>query len=240
MSDFIDRFEVQLHEAAARELVPRARWRPRRIALAAFAAALIAGVPAAAEVGWFPFEGRSDAPSTTHAAPAAGVSGALGVLRRPQTDEDRGADSRFALEFVGGETYDDVQIDYVRRAQVGPGDRGVVLIPSGSHRLVPGAPPDRDVVCMWRTSYSNGKAAGGGRGCYGVGQIESGHALQSLGGRFDMLVPDGVARVEITSFGGDSQTLEPSDNVVSWDGSRPSRVVWFDGDGKELRTTTFG
>lgn len=141
---------------------------------------------------------------------------------------------------MGGETFDDVQIDYVRRAAVGPDDLGVVLIPSGSHRQVPGAPADRDALCMWRTSFSNGKPAGGGRNCYSAQQVTDGRALQSLGGRFDMLVPDGVARAEITSVSGDAESATPIDNVVSWSGSRPRAIVWYDSDGRPTKTTSFG
>src|SRR4051794_41865447 len=74
MSDFISRYQEQLHTAARREL--RRRRRPRfagRTLVAVLFVALAGGwVPAAAPNGWFPFAGRTDAPSS---APAAAGNG---------------------------------------------------------------------------------------------------------------------------------------------------------------------
>src|SRR4051812_20664177 len=133
MSDLISRYEEELLAAARRELAPDRR-RPstssvKRLAVVAGVGAVLVSVPAAADNGWFPFSGRSDAPSTSDSPPTDSLTGMLGVLRRPQTQADRGGDAEFALRFVGNKTYRGVQLDYVRRAVVGPGDEGVVIIP---------------------------------------------------------------------------------------------------------------
>jgi hypothetical protein len=238
MSDLITRYEEQLYEAARRELAStRTRVSGRslkHLAVAGGVGVLLVSVPAAADNGWFPFAGRSDAPSTTDAPPAPTLMGMLGVLRRPQTPADRGGDTQFALNAVGDKTYEGVQLQYVRRAVVGPGDEGVVIIPSVSHRQVPEATPNPHVVCVWRSDYFHGEPVGGQPGCYGAEDIRRGIALQQLGHRVDMIVPDEVARVEAVSDSGAVDTAVPEDNVASWDGRLPKRVVWYDGSGSRI------
>ncbi|MFL5781929.1 MAG: hypothetical protein ACJ760_11505 [Thermoleophilaceae bacterium] len=238
MTDLITRYEQHFHEAAQRQLRP-SRYgltrRPRRqLAVAGGVALLLVSVPAAADNGWFPFAGRSDPPSTTDVAPAPTLMEMLGVLRRPQTATDRGGDTDYALKMLSGETYDGIQLGYVRRAAVGPADQGVVIIPSLSHRLVPDAIPNPHVICIWRTDYFHGERAGGAPGCFDADDIRRGVALQQLGHRVDMIVPDGVARVAGVSDGGSVDTAVPEDNVASWEGSLPKRVVWYDASGKTL------
>jgi hypothetical protein len=243
MSDFIDRFGTELHEAAQRELRPRRftrlATRPGRVIAVGFAALVAVGVPAAAESGWFPFAGQSDAPSTTHAAPASRLSSMLAVLRRAQTDADRGSDSTYALRFVGSGTFKNVEVDYVRRVISASGRTGVVLVPAEARRRLPNKPFEPDVVCVWQPDYSNGEPIGGGRGCYNAGDIGAGKALQSLGHRFVMLVPDGVSRVQATSSRGATDSATPTDNVASWDGGPPAKIVWSDENGKPIRTFTY-
>jgi hypothetical protein len=157
----------------------------------------------------------------------------LGVLRRPQNASDRGADTDYALKMLG-KTYDGVELDYVRRAAVGPGAEGVVIVPSLSHRRVPEAKPDPHVVCVWRTDYFQGEPAGGAPGCYDAAEIQRGVALQQLGHRVDMIVPDQVARVEGVSDDGAVDSAVPQDNIASWEGRLPKRVVWYGADGNKL------
>lgn len=238
MDDLIARYEQHFYDAAQRELRPtRSRLRrrsPRKLALAAGVAVLLVSVPAAADNGWFPFGGRSDPPSTSQVAPAPTLMEMLGVLRRPQAAADRGSDTDYALKMLSGETYDGIQLGYVRRAAVGPRDQGVVIIPSLSHRLLPDAIPNPHVICMWRTDYFHGERAGGAPGCFDADEIRRGLALQQLGHRVDMIVPDGVARVAGVSDGGSVDTAVPEDNVASWEGRLPKRVVWYDASGKTL------
>jgi hypothetical protein len=244
MSDLITRYERHLYEAARRELAPggpqASRRSVKRLAVAAGVGALLVSVPAAADNGWFPFSGRSDAPSSSDSPPASSLTGMLGVLRRPQTAADRGGDTEFALRFVGDKTYEGVQLDYVRRAVVGPGDEGVVIIPSVSHRQTPEATPNPQVVCVWRSDYFRGEPVGGQPGCYSADDIRRGAALQQLGHRVDMVVPDEVARVEAVSDSGSVDSSIPEDNVASWDGSLPKRVIWYDGSGKTVRSVEPG
>ena len=235
MSDFIGRFGRDLRQAAAVELrprraAPRLRW--TRATILAAAALVLAGVPVTlASYDWRPFGARSDAPSTSSEQPA--LYGLLGVLRRAQTDADRGPDAEYALKFVGNATYRGAQLDYARFAAVGPGDRGVTLVPYLAHRPAPDAPAIGNVVCMWRSDWFQGAREGGSPGCFDAATIKAGLAIKSLGSRFDMLVPDGVVRVEATAEG-KIDTVGPVDNVASWDGRPPSHVDWYDEQGRRV------
>lgn len=244
MNDLITRYEQQFYDAARRELQPTrsriARRPARRLALAGGVALLLVSVPAAAENGWFPFADGSAAPSTSDVAPAPTLMEMLGVLRRPQTAADRSGDTDYALKMLSGETYDGIELGYVRRAAVGPGDQGVVIIPSLSHRLAPGAIANPHVVCIWRTDYFRGEPAGGAPGCYDANDIRRGFALQQLGHRVDMIVPDQVARVAGVSDDGSVDTAVPDDNIASWEGRLPKRVVWYDASGAELMSVEPG
>jgi hypothetical protein len=239
MSDFISRYEQQLRTAAERELRrPQRRRlarRSRRTLAIGFAIVTAAGVPAAARNGWFPFAGRSDAPTSTTGAPADNLYSILGVLRRPQTDTDRTA-AAFAVKSTG-DSYSGVQTDYVRGASATADGTGVVLIPAESHRLTPASPRLRDVICMWRTDFSDGTAEGGGRGCYHADAIREGHALQTLGRHVDMIVPDAVARVQATTAGGQTSEIRPTDNVASWEGPWPTTIRFYDDADRMILTT---
>jgi hypothetical protein len=214
MSDFLASYEAQLLDAAHREL--RGRGRSHRFAAVFLAALVAAGVPAAAHNGWFPFAGRTDAPTTASASPRAELRGMLSVLRRPQTEADRQA-AGYALKFFGT-TFKGVQTDYIRRAGA------VILVPAQSHQLTPDSPVQRDVVCVWRTDFTDG----GARACFDASQIAAGRAVQSLGHRVDMLVPDSVARVEVA---GRVEAIVPKANIASWRGRLPKSIAWYGAGG---------
>jgi hypothetical protein len=236
MSDFIARYEVQLHEAAKCELrAKRQSWRPHRIVAAGLVGLAVAGVPAVAQNGWFPFAGREDAPTVTHSPRGLGnLPAILSVLRRPQTEGDRQA-AQYALKFFG-RTFHGVGIDYIRRARVSTGSEAVILVPAKSHQIARGFEMQSGIMCLWRTDYSNGARAGGGRSCFESLQIVGGRALQSLGHRLDMLVPDGVARVDAIAPDGTIRRVKPVDNVASWEGSWPKRIVWYNDRGEPVRS----
>jgi hypothetical protein len=227
MSDFISRYQEQLHTAARREL--RRRRRPRfagrTLVAILFVALAGVGVPAAAQNGWFPFAGRTDAPTSTAAAPDNGLYAILGVLRRQQTAADRAA-AADALKATS-DTYAGVQTDYIRSVTSSSGDSGVALIPAESHQLTPASPVLHDVICMWRTDFTDGVPEGGGRGCYQAAAVRQGLALQTLGAHIDLIVPDGVTRVQATARGGETSEITPTDNVASWEGSRPSIIRFY-------------
>jgi RNA polymerase sigma-70 factor (ECF subfamily) len=223
-------------EATARQRVSRAlaALRSRLTVEGAVVAAVVvvAAVPATlASYHWRPFGDRADAPSVSRAKPA--LYDVLGVLRRPQTDADRGPETEYALKFVGDKTYEGAQLDYARFAPVGPGDRGVVLVPYLAHRVAPDAPAIGNTVCMWRSDWFEGKREGGAPGCFDAGAIRRGLAIKSLGHRVDMLVPDGVARVKAIADGVVDDAV-PIDNVASWYGRLPQRVEWYDDRGRRV------
>ena len=233
---FVDAFGRELERVAARRLVRARRRHSLKVVLVCAILVVGVGVPAAAEFDWNPFAGHSDAPTTTDAPPARQLYSMLAVLRRPQSAADRSDETAFALRAVGRSTYSGVNVRYVRRVDLGDAGGAVVLIPAAAHRLTPDAPPDFDVVCLWRTDFAGGKPIGGARGCYSASRIANGTALQSLGHRIDMLVPDGVSAVEAVAANGTTTRTVPVDNVASWQGGLPSTLYFVDSNGTRSRT----
>jgi hypothetical protein len=238
MSDFIARYGRELREAADHTLGrpqrrPSFRGPRRRAGVAIVLAAVVVAVPTSmAGFDWSPFDGRNDAPSTSDQRPERGLYESLAVLRRDQRGADRSVDAEYALKYVGNRTFEGAQLDFVRVAAAGPSD-GVVLVPVVKHRPAPDAAPATNEVCMWRTDFVGGAPEGGSRGCYDADQIRRGRALQALGHTVDMLVPDGVARVEGYANGITDQAT-PVDNVASWQGRPPESVRWFDDRGQTI------
>src|SRR3954469_19952333 len=95
----------RLRSAYAGDTAPAPhRWRRRRfcrVGLFALGAAIVSGTAAAATGGWHPLLGSPDRGPRPHPARAdvpADQLAALAILRRPQTDVDRGPLVRQALK----------------------------------------------------------------------------------------------------------------------------------------------
>lgn len=238
-TNFIARYERNLidaerrRQASARDRLTRSRrwfFRPRALLLAG-TAVLVAGPATAATTGWSPFDdpARTEpAPSTSSSRPAPALFGILGVLRRGQTDQDRGSLTNAALRHLD-RTMAGVQLGYVRL--VDPGS-GTVLIPT--EKADDGR---RDSVCLYVPD--RGGAAGGF--CKRADDIQAGFALGSQGDDVYGIVPDGVARVELER-GRTSTAIDVRENFF-YAGPpspiAPTKARWFDANGEVIRTIDY-
>jgi hypothetical protein len=253
---FIESFEDQLVQAAREQRDARFRYRAARFAgrvlprgrrgPAVVLAALLIGVPAATATvgGWDPFDdsGRNPhipAPSASERSAASDLVATLGVLRREQTDADRGVDTEEASRaFSASAGYRGAQLKSIRLLDA---QRGIVLIPfeRGAVPLDAQGRPLRafapetymNVACLFEHS-ADGFA---GIGCHSAQKIKLGRAISSGSDRVTGLVPDGVARVRLIR--GD-QTSEASvqDNLFVAEGAEPPlQVDWLREDGSLIK-----
>jgi hypothetical protein len=254
---FIESFEDQLVQAAREQRDARFRYRAARFAgrvlprgrrgPAVVLAALLIGVPAATATvgGWDPFDdsaGRNPhtpAPSAGPQSAGADLVATLGVLRREQTDADRGVDTEEASRaFSASAGYRGAQLKSIRLLDA---QRGIVLIPfeRGAVPLDAQGRPLRafapetymNVACLFEHS-ADGFA---GIGCHSAQKIKLGRAISSGSDRVTGLVPDGVASVRLIR--GD-QTSEASvqDNLFVAEGAEPPlQVDWLREDGSLIK-----
>ena len=253
---FIDSYEKQLVEAAERQRDASLRHRARRFRVAVprrrgpvvVLAALLIGVPAATATvaGWSPFDDaerspRLPAPSSSQDGAAPELVATLAVLRRDQTDADRGVDTKKAARAFGataGSGYRGAQLKGIR---VLDRDRGIVLIPfergpvplDPQGRPVPGFDPASytNVACLFEQS-GDGFA---GIGCHSADKIRSGRAISSGSGRVTGLVPDGVATVRL-GRGSQGTDAAVRDNLFVAEGvDAPRAIEWLAEDGSTVK-----
>jgi hypothetical protein len=202
VSDYLNdlRFELvtaseRLSQRSAPVPSPRRWWRrsPRALTVA-LAALAVSATALAATAPWEPLFGDAGSPQPriTGAAPPADQLALLGVLRRSQTDQDRGGITRQALRFFGTSTQD-IYTNYIRRLPRSDGGLPAVLLPARSWQI-PNFITKDNVVCLF---VAEPHASGGAKGCYTTAEIERGWAGGSLGSIAYALVPDGVSRVRI-------------------------------------------
>lgn len=212
---FLDRLGTQLlhaerdlTSASAGASRPRRRWRSRKLILTALIP-LAAAVPALALTEpWQPVLGRGhDQPTGTSLTPVpSDATSILGVLRRPQTPQDRSPTALRLLRGVGQE-FAGVRLDSVRLITLTPGHHALVM----SSQSV-GHEPGLEVkgignpVCV---VFSFGGTCGDAHDLRAHGIVMS-MGLGVLG-----LVPDGVARVVLSFAGGKTATAEVHDNAFS-------------------------
>ena len=254
MTDFFDRYGQQLIEASGR-LAPspskrrRVRLGRRWSALVAGTALILAATAVAATEPWHPFLGDdlpSKPPPVTAETPPADQLDLLGVLRRQQTDRDRGPAAIAALRDVGGGA-EGVRTNYVRVLASKSARGAVVLIPVTSYNPVPKDLPiaprvTPNALCIY---YPEPHVAGGAKNCFSSKEVRAGRASASLGLVQYGLVPDGVAIVTLTYQKGHSVSVPVRDNFYETNGPRESRdpelipkrpesVVWADESGKQV------
>jgi hypothetical protein len=209
------------------------------MALALGAAGLAVSATAlAATTPWQPLFGdgsSSPQPRITADAPPAGQLNALGVLRRDQTDDDRGAVTQRALRFFGTSTQD-VNTGYIRRLPAGGGGLDAVLLPVGTWQV--GSIEKHNAICLFVADSE----PGGSKGCFTGGEVVAGQARGSLGSVDFGLVPDGVASVAF-HYGATTRTEPVQENFyehrapeqsVAGGGTtsrRPDSVAWLDAQG---------
>jgi hypothetical protein len=202
----------------------RGRIPMRRGLLIAAATILVSTSALAAATHWSPQLGdsRRGHPTVANASIPADQLAALAVLRRPQTDADRGPAVLSVLKLLGKEESGGIHLDGVRLLATHSDGGALILIPaqrSGSHDR--GHPSDVQRNTLLLLS-SNHRSAGGTRGT--VSDLRAGRISMSslrnpvlIGNRPDGfvaegLVPDGVVKVEVTLRGGIVKTAAVYNN----------------------------
>lgn len=131
----------------------RRRWRSVRLAGVSLASLFaFSAVAYASHDLWRPALGGGgpDAPVATSSPPPASLLAELAVLRREQTERDRGAASEAALRFVTH--HGEIRTRYVRRLRDTADGKPVVLIPTVD---ADGA----DHLCLWVADAGDSKAS---------------------------------------------------------------------------------
>lgn len=182
-----------LHQAARRRArSPRRRWLTVPAAVAGLAVTG-AATAALAATGWNPVVGSDEHghPSVAASPVPAAQSAVLGVLRRPQTDADRGPEAQAMLRLLSPDETDGVRLDDIRLVYRGASGSAVLL---PVKRLGDPAHPEsvtRDALCLHETRTG---ADGAGGHCGTEAEVPYGGFRTVTSG----LVPDGVASVRVT------------------------------------------
>ena len=189
-----------------RGFVVRGRWVARPVAIA-LAVAAFAGSAFAAVAIWTPLLGTPQYgynPGAATTPPPPDQLAALAVLRRPQTDADRGALSQEALTYINDYTKG-VRTAWVRLLATVDGE-AFVLVPVEERDATAstgGAPsasaPLRNALCVYAIATSGEFAINGG--CWSLGDVYTGHASVAFETQFFGLAPDGVTAVTLSSPG---------------------------------------
>ena len=255
MSDFISEYGEQLRAAGWRRMHARRfarvmRVRPARKVAVALVVLCVAAPAVAATVVWHPLlgEGRSSAPTSSDDPAAESQRRVLSVLRRAQQPADRGAQTRYALKFLGASVAG-VRTSEIRLLHIERDGRGIVLIPVGRYGLTPAGTPQAfaerpgrregaDGLCVFAADQDHGRPAGGGFGCYNTKQLLSGHAIAGLGDRVYGLAPDGIEKVEVALQDGRIlATANVEQNFFIYDGSLGrGNLRWLDEQGRIVKT----
>lgn len=219
----------ELHDALARAVAaprPAARgwWRPsRRAGLLVLGAVVVTGSAVAATSGWHPVigDGHRGHPSEARAGVPAAQLAALGVLRRAQTDADRGPQVQAVLRLLGRDEINGIHTDAIRTLRQHP-DGATILVPTervGRHDKGYPSTIHRQVLCVFtsvvltartftitghdgkpKTIHTPG-GQGAGQSCGDLNQLRTtgigGATRSGQQWRVGALVPDGVARVVI-------------------------------------------
>jgi hypothetical protein len=153
------------------------RRRRLRAGLLAFGAIAVTATALAATGAWSPQVGddRRGHPTISASSVPQDQLAHFGVLRRPATDADHGAQVRYALRYLDARSFAGVRTDAVRL--VSTEGNGYVLIPTeeatlGGHAAAAGAPPDNS-LCLFAIDSTDG----GGLSCWSTAQILAGRAV---------------------------------------------------------------
>jgi hypothetical protein len=228
ISDLRVRFGLQLAGAAA-ELAARGRprrhrarrvgrwpWLTRPVAVGLIMAAFAATAFAAVAI-WTPLLGNPQYgynPGAAASAPPADQLAALAVLRRPQTDADRGALSAAALTYINDYTKG-VRTAYVRLLAT-VGSEAFVLVPveerdatAPSGTAPTASPPLANALCVYASDAGTAHEA---VACWSLTQVLTGRAAGLFDGQFFGLAPDGAGTATVTSVGEPSLSTPVANN----------------------------
>jgi hypothetical protein len=233
---FLDRLGAQLL-AAERTLVTdgraaarRRRWTTPRTAAVAIAGLAIAASAVAATTPWHPILGRPevhDAPAGTSSSPVPTDANAqLAVLRRPQTDRDRGPITEKLLRSIG-QQFQGVRLGSVRLVTLSPGHHALVLSAEGVGQLPGVTKGTSNPVCF---------VSNVGSSCGGARSLLTGGIVMTAGPSVRGLVPDGVAKVVLRFAGGQTVGVDVHDNVFSISRTPTAgfTVQWLDTNGSPI------
>lgn len=186
-----------------RRALDRAR---RPWTLVAIAATLTTGTALAATQPWQPLLGgeRQGHPTATGEPVSADALALLGILRRPQSEDDRGPLVEQALRSIGPQNHG-VRVAAVRLLGTAPGGRAIVLVPTArfsDDAASPSGPAILDALCVQYPGVPRpGRPEFADYPCWSASQVAGGKAVGRLrtGGvqRLFGLVPDGVRTAEI-------------------------------------------
>jgi hypothetical protein len=253
MRGYLETLQTQLVDAS-RRLSSRRRRRWSRRGITAAVVVVVTGAPALAATGvWRPpiGNGRDPAPRATAQAPPSEQLAMLGVLRRPQTDADRGAAPLYALRILSGNSIEGVRTDDIRLLAKSPRDRGLVLVPVAHYApeppSLPADTPDAtrrrlmrsaidDALCLFQLDSVDGA----GIACWSTADIREGRAWMSLGHRAAWIVPDGVATVRSDYPHAPTVEARVHDNLALYNEPKgrfgDPTTAWLDTQGATVRT----
>ncbi|MEA2219458.1 MAG: hypothetical protein QOJ35_2084 [Solirubrobacteraceae bacterium] len=205
---------VALREATRRSARPRS-------ALAVLAAVLVTGTALAATQPWEPLLGndRQGHPTPTSSPLDPAALGLLGVLRRPQGEEDRGPGVQEALRSIGDQNHG-VRVAGVRLVGHAPDGRAIVLIPVvlfADEAAAPAYSSVNDALCVYYPGLATpGHAAFADYPCWTAGDIGAGKAIGRLNTdgvqRIFGLARDGVTTADFALHDGTAVHAEVHDN----------------------------
>jgi hypothetical protein len=159
----------EIHDALARAVATRQDrrrwWHPsRRVGLLAAGAIIVSGTAVAATTGWHPelgSAGRGTPPLPAGAGVPPQQLAALAILRRPQTDADRGPLVRSALRVLRRQQINGIHTDAIRVIYHGPRELAVLVPAERVGHVVKGVPSSRTVqrhvLCLMSTAYQDAR-----------------------------------------------------------------------------------
>ncbi len=241
---------------------PRRRARLRRIlpngiarrpAIVALAAVAAGGTAVAATRPWAPLLGNDVGghPIPSASSPPSDQLERLAVLRAPQTAADRGSGVQADLRTIGSQNHG-VRTAYVRLLGATSTGAAVALIPTERFSDDAAGPPltrTEDALCvLYPSSRSATRIGGAAYPCWTTAMLLGGRAVGRVAdGAVEHvfgLVPDGVARVELTLGDGTIITTAPRTNF--FDAALPpatprftaiQATLWFDANGAVVGPT---
>jgi hypothetical protein len=231
LADFRARFGLQLARAAGELAANRHRrpaqlrqsrrwpWLTRPVAVG-LALTAFAGTAFAAVAIWTPLLGNQQYgynPGAATSAPPEAQLDALAVLRRPQTDADRGALSQAALTYINDYT-SGVRTAYVRLLAT-VGDTSFVLVPVEERDATAAAgeaptesTPLANALCVYASDADDGHT---GVRCWALADVIDGHAAATFEGQFFGLAPDGATTATLSTGVGPTISAPVSSNFFA-------------------------